>query len=357
MDKRRTMTSGYFQFKLLILCTICIAMGGLWILAAAPTTSSETDTPIEIANLTPEENKPFSMSFLWSFSPALDFMRILGSGAVEPDCTQTDKLTAPKVSLETVDGKLIARFSLHCRKSLENGIIAVDDKCPDILPPQQKAVACKKQSTTCHAEQVRQIRRRQPSGEYHVIRHILLSCIVPIHDEAKAPTIYLQQIEVDTQAGTVDLIPCMTPARYAQLPARDYRTLTNSGLQEKYNGAPIRRDMLRLLYAIAAIDSPLQAATAANELDTFAWDLAKRAPEPKKDWPHNWGQYAEDAQEIAKELTPTLIYLQEHNCFDSEELADFINGSAFGAIFGDSFTDAPHTRTQEEPIEFVPLQD
>lgn len=353
MRIRKNAKQGQKPFKSFFLRAVCILTGGVWLLTAAPVTAGFED-PIEISELTPEESRPYSVSYVWDLSQPHNFMRVLGTGAVEPDPLQYGKNIAPMLQIQTKDNKLIAIFSYPCRRSLGDGVISLDYKNGGIFKDKQKSLMDITQG--CHVEQVRTIRRRQPSGKIHIIRHILLSCEAPVEDNDKAPTIFLQQIELDIEAGSADLIPCNTPMRYAQLPARDYRTISPTSLNEKYNGSPIHRDMLRLLYAIAAIDSPVLAATSAHELYAFAWELAGKAPAPDKEWPLNWGDEAENVRAIARELTPTLVYFEKNNCFDCEELADFINSDAFGRIFGESFTEMPHERTQEEPIEFVPLQ-
>lgn len=62
-------------------------------------------------------------------------------------------------------------------------------------------------------------------------------------------------------------------------------------------------------------------------------------------WPQNWGDDREAAEEVHRAVIPTLLYLQEKDCHNSADLADFINGEAFGRIFGESFRDGGDSTT------------
>lgn len=263
----------------------------------------------------------FSCRFTWSPADPLNYMRVL-----TPDDTQEPP--GSEVALSAQAGRLVADIT--------------------------HAKAAGSTAPTYRAELVRAFERRQPNGKRHMLRHILLSCEQVRADASR--TVYLQQLEVDTTLGSIDPIPCQTPARYAKLYAQDISSLAPTELPEKINGSPLRRDMLRLLYALAAIDTPEVAKIAAAELSAYAWQLAGKAPMPRSPWPHCWGEAADDAREIAQRLTPTLVYLQENDCFESGELAAFINSPVFSRIYGESFTHMPNEPVQETPIEYVPLE-
>ncbi len=53
-----------------------------------------------------------------------------------------------------------------------------------------------------------------------------------------------------------------------------------------------------------------------------------------KEWPACWEEAAAQAERAAQLVEVTLTHLQENNCYDLQELADFINGPVFARIFG-----------------------
>lgn len=209
-------------------------------------------------------------------------------------------------------------------------------------------------SATCTAEVLGSIRRRQPSGAEHTLHYLLLAYETTAEDGS--PCIYLQQLEVDPTARTADPVACITtPPRYRHLTAQDYHTLTSGAMPEKHGGSPIQRRMSMLLHATAAINSPQMAAAAAPELRGFAARLIHEAPHPAAPWPDCWGEHAPDARSAAARITPTLLYLRANNCFDSEELASFLNSPDFGKIFGDRFTAHSNEHLQDTPILYTPI--
>lgn len=202
------------------------------------------------------------------------------------------------------------------------------------------------------AKLIRSFERRRPSGKRHMIRHILLICKLPAPADEQHRYI-LQQIELDAALGTAELVPCIP---FAAASVQHHHSLEPSGLPELYGSAPIPRDMRRIVYALAAVDSPELAQTAAEELLVFADRLARKAPAPGTPWPHNWGEYAEDARAAAAQLVPTLVYLQDNDCFDSGDLAAFINSTIFSVIFGQRFHTLPAERLQDD-IEYTPISE
>ena len=297
------------------------------------------------------EELPFELHFTWALAQPMNNLRVLGAprGAALQDFAPEPVLVHLRGS-RADGGELSAEFEPR-RAGVQSGQ----------RPPHGAArLATQGQggsAATYRAELLRQFDRRQPSGKRHCIRHILLSC------EQTSPqgnTVYLQLLEVDATLGSADLIPCgATPPRYAALlPTTDYRSSAPTGLPEKYNGSPLRRDMLRLLYAMAAVDSPTMAAKGTPEIAAFAWQLAARAPMPNTPWPDCWGDAAQDARTIARHLTPTLLYFHENDCFGCQELADFINSPNFARIFGENFTEhppMPDDARQDKPIEYTTL--
>ena len=305
----------------LIAC-LCVSAAGIFTLAENSETEESADTLL--CALEPgEQVQSYIANFLWCADQPMNFMRSLGAAAnmTSPDIATLAGRT--RVHLLTQEGRLYAR----------------------LIP--EESSASEPSHVNRSIELLRSFERRQPDGTRHVIRHLLLICEVPSPDEGD-PAVFLQQFEVDATLGSVDAMPCSTPARYAHLPTKDCICLTPSGLPEKYNGAPLRQDMLRLLYAIAAIDSQQMAKGVAAELSSFAWQLAAKAPSPEKNWPHCWDSLEKDARTIARHLAPTLLYLQEHNCFDCVELVTFINSPQFSRIFGNDFSKLPDKPVQDD---------
>lgn len=288
------------------------------------------------------EEQPFELHFTWSLAEPMNHLRVLGlpQGAALQDAAPE----APLVHLRA------DRERKALTLEFEQGRAPMQSGQRGRYSPGSLLAARQGSAPEWRAELLSSFERRQPGGKRHTIRRILLSAE---QRGAHGSTVYLQLLEVDATLGSVDLLPCggATPARYAALrPVQDYSSAAPSGLPEKYNGPPLRRDMLRLLYAMAALDSPSMAAQGAPEIAAFAWQLAARVPMPHSPWPHCWGGAAEDAREIARRLTPTLVFLQENDCFGCQALADFINSPLFARIFGESFTEPPAAPVQEEPI-------
>ena len=327
MQKRRKKT---LAVALAALCLLGCGIAAL--LLRSPGQAAAPAAHFSLGELTPAESAPFTAHFTWPLTEPLNHMRVLGPGELT-EAALPAALYSPQISLRATHNQL--------QLTIEH--------------PQERSDAPEHTRPTYQAELLRTFERRQPNGRRHTIRHILLSCHKPATAPGDSPTIFLQQLELDVTMGSIDLIPCTTPAPDKDLPARDYHSIAPTGLPEKINGAPLRRDMLRLLYAIAAIDTPQLAQYAARELSAFAWQLAAATPAAHEPWPRCWGDAADDAAEISRRLIPTLIYLQENNCFESAELADFINSPLFSRIFGDNFAHAPtdDTPVPESPIEYI----
>lgn len=304
---------------LLLLALLCCIVRNMQRPAEEQPAAEEPSQPTPLAQLLPAEApaSDLRLPFLWKLSSPLPYACVLGAGD-----TPLHELTSAEIPVE-----------LHVR---DNELYAVFGAAAE--------------PAACQARQVRAFERRQPGGERHTLRHILLIATVTTDQEEVH---FLQQLELDLTAGTADPVPCDIPQEYAALSARRFQSLAPSDLPEKCSGSPIQRDMKRLVYAIAAIDSPAHAQAAAGELLSFAGILARKAPDPGSAWPHNWEDYADDARSAAAMLTPTLVYLQENNCFESADLAAFINSPIFGLIFGHRFTQNAQEPLQQEPIDYV----
>lgn len=300
------------------LALACAAYG---IFVVLPHTIVSDETALDV--LTPEESAhgKLDISLRFPAEDPLNFTCVLSATPCDSYPAPADAAATPVFRLSTDSGKLTATIS-HERSA----------------------------AYRCAIRQTGIIHRRQPNGEVHTLRHILLSCEQDMQDEKR---IYLQQLELDIAARTADSIPCTIPQEYAELTAQEYQSLTPSTLPTKHGSDPIRRDLSRLVHALAAIDSPALARAAAPELLAFSWQLARKAPKMHLPWPESWDTYSADARAAAVAITPILVYLQENNCFDSGELAAMINSPAFTVIFGHRFTAPPTGPVQEEPIRYI----
>ena len=312
---------------LLVLALLCSVAYKLKF-STASEASPEVPAPAEpLAHIPPGETpaSELTLPFLWRLSSPLPYACVLGAGD-----TPLQELSTAEVPVElrVREGVLSVAFG----DSRESGQAPV----------------------VCRAQQVRAFERRQPDGTWHTLRHILLMATVATD---RAPVHFLQQLELDLTAGTADPMPCDVPPEWAGEHERRFQSIAPTGLPEKCSGSPIQRDMKRLVYAIAAIDSPAHAQAAAGELLSFAGILARKAPAPGTPWPRNWEDYADDARSAAAMLTPTLVYLQENNCFESADLAAFINSTIFSIIFGHRFLQNTQEPLQHEPIDYVPTDE
>ncbi len=185
-------------------------------------------------------------------------------------------------------------------------------------------------------------RVRMPDGSFHnkyVIELAIAARLTPSFWGKTLNSSLHQLLLVDPVAGTFDP---MDPSAYLFVPSEGAeltRALGAPELPARYSGSFHRQQMLRLLDLLASITDARTADAAAPVLQSRAEQLVQLCADAQAPWPQNWGDDREAAEEVHRAVIPTLLYLQEKDCHNSADLADFINGEAFGRIFGESFRD------------------
>lgn len=193
-------------------------------------------------------------------------------------------------------------------------------------------------TTTCTVRPMGSYLLRTADGSMHRKRLLMLNChvqVIPSWWGKMEKTDLLQVILLDVTAGTADLL---NPHNIGLGIGGELMLSTAStGLPERYSGSAARRELLLLHDALCSVNSEITARQAAELLALQGQRVVAQYTAPELEWPDNWGNDAETAEELHQSIIPTLQFLQEHECFGSGELADFINGPVFGAIFGESF--------------------
>lgn len=185
-------------------------------------------------------------------------------------------------------------------------------------------------------------RVRMPDGSFHdkyAIELAIAARLTPSFWGKTLNSSLHQLLLVDPVAGTFDP---MDPSAYLFVPSEGAELTRAPGAPElpaRYSGSFRRQQMLRLLDLLASITDARTADAAAPVLQSRAEQLVQLCADAQAPWPQNWGDDREAAEEVHRAVIPTLLYLQEKDCHNSADLADFINGEAFGLIFGESFRD------------------
>lgn len=191
-----------------------------------------------------------------------------------------------------------------------------------------------------------QYRVRMPDGALHtkyVVELALAARLTPSFWGKPVSSELYQLLLIDPAAGSFDHLD---PSAYVLLPSEGAELTRAPGTAElpaRYSGSFCRQEMLRLLDLLASVTDTDMADAAAPVLQSRAEQLVKLCADAQAPWPQNWGNDSETAEEVHRAVIPTLLYLQEKACHNSSDLADFINGQAFGRIFGESFRDGHDT--------------
>lgn len=180
---------------------------------------------------------------------------------------------------------------------------------------------------------------RMPDTSTHMQHHFILACeltITPPYPGKPCHSILMQELVVDLHDSAADLIVPMVPPSLAHLPATQLRSASPTGLPERFCGSVAEQELQRYLFRLAVI---CDKATAEQQVPI----LLRKGNELIKlhcgneAWPACWGKAADTAQECAQRCLPLLQHMQEHDCYGSPQLAEFINGPTFELIFGAAF--------------------
>lgn len=229
-----------------------------------------------------------------------------------------------EVELEAKDGKL------HIRT-----------RTPQLLP----------QNALHHAESrffVRESGRtllRMPNTDMHMQHHFILACeltITPPYPDKPRHSILMQELVVDLQDCSADLIVPQVPPSLAHLPATQLNSAEPTGLPERICGSAAEQEIQRFLFRLAAISDKDSAEQHVPALLSKGNELIQLHC-GNEAWPKCWGKAAATVQDCAQRCLPLLQHMQMHDCYGSPELAEFINGPTFELIFGAAYnkTDTP----------------
>lgn len=203
-------------------------------------------------------------------------------------------------------------------------------------------------------------REKQPDGSYHPIYSVNLifsASVQPSFWGKSTNTLALQTLKVDPIAASVDAEePRVSLEAVMGKHTSLYVHYPVEGLPSRFGETQREKALNSMLLNLGRVDSAFLAADAAAKIPAAAEKMLAAHTDTDKAWPDCWGDAAPLAEQCAKAIVPTLLYLQDNACFGSKGLADFINSPAFARFFGDSFSDkVPHPL--DEPMESFPIEE
>ena len=184
---------------------------------------------------------------------------------------------------------------------------------------------------------------RMPDTTTHMQHHFILACeltITPPYPGEKCHSILMQELVVDLQDCSADLIVPQIPPSLAHLPATQLSSATPTGLPERICGSVAEQELQRYLFRLATVCDKATAEQQVPILLSVGNELIKLHC-GNDAWPRCWGKAADTAQECARRSLPLLQHMQENDCYGSQQLAEFINGPTFDLIFGAAFKKSP----------------
>lgn len=175
-----------------------------------------------------------------------------------------------------------------------------------------------------------------PNGKIEAQHYLHLICRVTVTPSLWQPCIQTtveQTLSINIPQGTVDLISPENGYSYNNL----HRTVVKNGeeakLPARFCGTQREQIVQLLLYEFA--DAALSAdAARLQQFYRLAENYTTQLTTADKAWPDCWEEAAGEAQRASQLVENTLTILQENNCYELQELADFINGPVFARIFG-----------------------
>ncbi len=169
-------------------------------------------------------------------------------------------------------------------------------------------------------------------AEYNLCLHCDIT-ITPAWWRSPITTRAIQVLNICPALGCADLTTAYTAALSDDTPRQIITDAPEAELPARFCGTQREQALQFLLYEFA--DAALGADT--ERLQQFyrtAQEYTEQLTTADKDWPACWEEAAEQARRAAQLAERTLTIIQENNCYDSEELANFINGPVFARIFG-----------------------
>lgn len=204
-------------------------------------------------------------------------------------------------------------------------------------PPVLEAVSpfCKINARFCITEKPT-VNLRMPSTRLHPQRHFILACelTADFGFGFSRQTYYMQEMVVDLADGAADLQQVTIPPALSHLPRHHVLRGAATGLPERFCGTTAEKELLRYLHFLALAEDSGSAAALLPGLKRRAEQLLNTHADKDKEWPECWGNAAATARELSRRVRPLLRHMQEHNCYNSADLAEFINSPTFSRIFG-----------------------
>lgn len=281
-----------------------------------------------------DKNLAFSCDYVWDFSHHPTHTVLMGD--LEPDAFSLLEDAQWRIHLETKDGELHVSYDqpvLHAKNRMSQ--VRADYLSYFVFP---------------------HLYRLMPDGQIHVEYNIFLLCEVTITPSFWGKPIHtfaIQNLMVDIMDASVDVTAPKIPARFGKdLPYKKLEQGAVAKLPSRYCGSPAEQGMTQVLYMLSDIRVPFSAGFQAEKVRALAEKTVSLYADASKPWPDCWGDDADVARRLSQRVVPTLLRLQEKDCYKSQPLADFINSPVFARIFGESFPDSPTPKVQEEPIEF-----
>ncbi len=246
------------------------------------------------------------------------------------DCpTGTEILGAldPTVA-DLIDGEALWSIALTAK----NGKLTIKTDAPVL---KSTSPFCKIRARYCITEKP-VIQLRMPNTALHPQRRFILACELTADYGFgfSRRTYYLQEMAVDLADGAADLQQVTIPPSLGKLPRHHVLRGAPTGLPERFCGTPTEKELLRYLFYLAMAEDSGSAAALLPGLKRRGQNLVDTMADSSLPWPECWGSGAETARQLSRRVRPLLHHMQEHNCYNSADLAEFVNSPTFSRIFG-----------------------
>lgn len=181
---------------------------------------------------------------------------------------------------------------------------------------------------------------RMPDGSAHPQYHLLLRLDLThkrlLRDTEKV--IMLTELVIDPADGTVDAVQPDIPENIENRQEYIYNYINpaaaDSGLPTRFCGSESEQALQRYLYLVCAMHDAASTERLLPAVRRRGQVLVDTYASLKLPFPDCWGEAADTARRNARRIIPYLIRMDEANCYDNAELADFLNSPLFARLFG-----------------------
>lgn len=262
----------------------------------------------------PEAAADFHFTYRWNLRDCPTDTEILGS-------------LDPTVA-DLIDGEALWSIELAAK----NGRLSIKTDAPVL---KSTSPFCKIRARYCITEKP-VVQLRMPSTVLHPQRHFILACELTADYGFgfSRQTYYLQEMVVDLADGAADLQQVTIPPSLGKLPRHHVLRGAPTGLPERFCGTASEKELQRYLFYLAMVEDSGTAAALLPGLKRRGQNLIDTMADSSLPWPQCWKSGEETARELSRRVHPLLQHMQDHNCYNSAELAEFINGPIFSRIFG-----------------------